>query len=87
MWNGGWIDLLINAHIFWFVYYKAYYGGEARCDQDAAAAGFGDFNPEELICGGCSDVARAQVWSKLWSKQKVKVGSELEKGLYRVGQG
>lgn len=41
--------------------HQAYYGGEARCDQDAAAAGYGDFNPAELICGGCSDVARAQV--------------------------
>ncbi|PIK37591.1 putative E3 ubiquitin-protein ligase MYCBP2 [Apostichopus japonicus] len=43
---------------------KAYYGGEARCDQDAAAAGYGDFNPAELICGGCSDVARAQLCPK-----------------------
>lgn len=39
------------------VYFKAYYGGEARCDVE-----MGDnFNPEELVCGGCSDVARAQV--------------------------
>lgn len=36
---------------------KAYYGGEARCDAE-----MGDkFNPMELICGGCSDVARAKV--------------------------
>lgn len=36
---------------------KAYYGGEARCDAE-----MGDkFNPSELVCGGCSDVARAKV--------------------------
>ena len=35
---------------------KAYFGGEARCDIDAGA---GDtFNPEELVCGGCSDVSQ-----------------------------
>ena len=37
---------------------KAYFGGEARCDLDA---GVGDaFNPEELVCGGCSDVSQVQ---------------------------
>lgn len=36
---------------------KAYYGGEARCDAE-----MGDkYNPMELVCGGCSDVARAKV--------------------------
>lgn len=36
---------------------KAYYGGEARCDAE-----MGDkYNPQELVCGGCSDVARAKV--------------------------
>ena len=40
---------------------KAYFGGEARCDLEA---GGGDtFNPEELVCGGCSDVS--QVGSSL----------------------
>lgn len=40
---------------------KAYYGGEARCDAE-----LGDnFNPQELVCGGCSDVARAQVIFKI----------------------
>ena len=35
---------------------KAYFGGEARCDLEA---GGGDtFNPEELVCGGCSDVSQ-----------------------------
>ncbi|KAG4079975.1 hypothetical protein HA402_006287 [Bradysia odoriphaga] len=39
---------------------KAYYGGEARCDAE-----MGDkFDPEELVCGGCSDVARAQMCPK-----------------------
>ena len=47
-----------------FAYYicfkcgKAYYGGEAHC-QDAA--GGEDFQPEELLCGGCSNVNHAQV--------------------------
>ena len=37
---------------------KAYFGGEARCDLDAGA---GDaFNPEELVCGGCSDVSQVR---------------------------
>ena len=41
---------------------KAYFGGEARCDLDAGA---GDaFNPEELVCGGCSDVSQAQMCPK-----------------------
>ena len=37
---------------------KAYFEGEARCDLDARA---GDtFNPEELVCGGCSDVSQVR---------------------------
>jgi len=41
---------------------KAYYGGEARCDEQAGA---GDqFDPRELVCGGCSDVAMAQMCPK-----------------------
>lgn len=36
---------------------KAYYGGEARCDVEMGE----NFNPEELVCGGCSDIAKAQV--------------------------
>ena len=41
---------------------KAYFGGEAQCDADA---GLGDdYNPEELVCGGCSDVSRAQMCLK-----------------------
>ena len=41
---------------------KAYFGGEARRDLDAGA---GDaFNPEELVCGGCSDVSQAQMCPK-----------------------
>ncbi|XP_050301011.1 E3 ubiquitin-protein ligase MYCBP2 isoform X2 [Anthonomus grandis grandis] len=39
---------------------KAYYGGEARCD---AEAGDG-YDPAELVCGACSDVARAQMCPK-----------------------
>ncbi|XP_032681431.1 E3 ubiquitin-protein ligase MYCBP2 isoform X1 [Odontomachus brunneus] len=40
---------------------KAYYGGEARCD---AQLGGESFDPTELVCGGCSDVARAQMCPK-----------------------
>ncbi|KAK2163193.1 hypothetical protein LSH36_84g08056 [Paralvinella palmiformis] len=41
---------------------KAYYGGEARCEEQAAAAE--DYNPAELVCGACSDVSRAQMCPK-----------------------
>ncbi|XP_050423071.1 E3 ubiquitin-protein ligase MYCBP2 isoform X2 [Adelges cooleyi] len=41
---------------------KAYYGGEARCELDI---GIGvDYDPAELVCGGCSDVACAQMCPK-----------------------
>lgn len=44
---------------------KAYYGGEARCEEGLAveggAIGGESFNPSELVCGGCSDVSRAQM--------------------------
>lgn len=39
--------------------FKAYYGGEARCDEQIGSAE--DYDPRELVCGGCSDVSRAQV--------------------------
>ncbi|XP_038063237.1 E3 ubiquitin-protein ligase MYCBP2-like isoform X3 [Patiria miniata] len=41
---------------------KAYYGGEARCDQDLGVQG--DYDPTELVCGACSDVSRAQMCPK-----------------------
>jgi len=40
---------------------KAYYGGEAQCEADAGGAAGGQFDPKELVCGGCSDVSQAQV--------------------------
>ncbi|XP_034938609.1 E3 ubiquitin-protein ligase MYCBP2-like isoform X2 [Chelonus insularis] len=40
---------------------KAYYGGEARCD---VQLGGESFDPTELVCGACSDVARAQMCPK-----------------------
>jgi hypothetical protein len=40
-----------------FYDFQAYYGGEARCDVEMGE----NFNPEELVCGGCSDIAKAQV--------------------------
>lgn len=39
---------------------KAYYGGEARCDAEIGE----NYNPKELVCGGCSDVSRAQMCPK-----------------------
>ena len=41
---------------------KAYFGGEARCDLEAGGAD--TYNPEELVCGGCSDVSQAQMCPK-----------------------
>ncbi|XP_064637403.1 E3 ubiquitin-protein ligase MYCBP2-like isoform X3 [Lineus longissimus] len=41
---------------------KAYYGGEARCDEQAADSD--EYDPTELVCGGCSDVSRAQMCPK-----------------------
>ncbi|KAK7473506.1 hypothetical protein BaRGS_00035259, partial [Batillaria attramentaria] len=41
---------------------KAYYGGEARCEEQAG--GGEDYDPKELVCGGCSDVSRAQMCPK-----------------------
>ncbi|XP_032812561.2 E3 ubiquitin-protein ligase MYCBP2 isoform X3 [Petromyzon marinus] len=54
----------MNRYAYYVCYKckKAYFGGEARCDVDA---GHGDdFDPRELICGGCSDVSRAQMCPK-----------------------
>lgn len=42
---------------------KAYYGGEARCDVEAGISA-DDYDPNELVCGGCSDVSRAQMCPK-----------------------
>uniref|UniRef100_A0A336LRN5 RCR-type E3 ubiquitin transferase n=1 Tax=Culicoides sonorensis TaxID=179676 RepID=A0A336LRN5_CULSO len=39
---------------------KAYYGGEVRCDQELGEK----YDPKELVCGGCSDVSRAQICPK-----------------------
>lgn len=41
---------------------KAYYGGEARCDEQVGAVD--DYDPTELVCGACSDVSRAQLCPK-----------------------
>ncbi|XP_074650729.1 E3 ubiquitin-protein ligase MYCBP2-like [Tubulanus polymorphus] len=41
---------------------KAYYGGEARCDEQLE--GGDDYDQTELVCGGCSDVSRAQMCPK-----------------------
>jgi len=38
---------------------KAYYGGEARCEEQAG--NIEAYDPSELVCGACSDVTRAQV--------------------------
>lgn len=41
---------------------KAYYGGEVRCDVEAGVGE--DYDPNELVCGACSDVSRAQMCPK-----------------------
>ncbi|KAL1432940.1 hypothetical protein MTO96_001928 [Rhipicephalus appendiculatus] len=41
---------------------KAYYGGEVRCDVEAGPVD--EYNPAELVCGGCSDISRAQMYPK-----------------------
>lgn len=56
--KGNLISLLImRAKLNSLFLYQAYYGGEARCDAELGE----NFNPEELVCGGCSDIAKAQV--------------------------
>lgn len=40
--------------------FQAYYGGEARCDAELGE----NFNPQELVCGGCSDVSKAKMCPK-----------------------
>ncbi|KAI6189442.1 RCR-type E3 ubiquitin transferase [Aphelenchoides bicaudatus] len=37
---------------------RAYFGGESRCQE---ALDTSTYKPEELVCGGCSDIAGAQV--------------------------
>lgn len=41
-------------------FFQAYYGGEARCDAEVGE----NYDPTELVCGACSDVARAQMCPK-----------------------
>ena len=60
----------IYTHFLRYSYYlcfkceKAYFGGEARCDAELLDGDADHFNPEELICGSCSDVAQAQICPK-----------------------
>ena len=61
--NGGPAGFAVDRYAYYvcFKCSKAYYGGEAQCDADVGRANAEDYNPEELVCGGCSDVSRAQV--------------------------
>eukprot|EP00058_Branchiostoma_floridae_P002865 XP_002588353.1 hypothetical protein BRAFLDRAFT_81492 [Branchiostoma floridae] len=54
----------MNRYAYYVCYKcnKAYYGGEARCDQEAGVGE--DYDPAELVCGACSDVSRAQMCPK-----------------------
>lgn len=45
-----------------FKCHKAYFGGEVRCDIEYDNGD--NFNPEELICGSCSNVTQAQICPK-----------------------
>ncbi|XP_054087808.1 E3 ubiquitin-protein ligase highwire isoform X1 [Zeugodacus cucurbitae] len=55
-------NLAMDRYAYYVCYkcQKAYYGGEARCDAEIGEK----FDPQELVCGGCSDVARAQMCPK-----------------------
>ena len=48
-------EVLFTNH----TYVQSYYGGEARCVEQASLGD--EYDPSELVCGGCSDVAQAQV--------------------------
>lgn len=37
--------------------FQAYFGGEGRCEHEHND----DFNPADLVCGGCVDISREQV--------------------------
>ena len=50
-------DCLLSSCACFVVFLQAYYGGEAVC----AEAASDDYDPKELVCGGCSDVTAAQV--------------------------
>nr|XP_026691648.1 E3 ubiquitin-protein ligase MYCBP2 [Ciona intestinalis] len=54
----------LNKYAYYMCYKcnKAYYGGEVRCDAEAGVEDL--FDPKELICGACSDVACAQICPK-----------------------
>ncbi len=54
---------------------KAYYGGEVRCEEQAAQAD--DYDPSELVCGACSDVSRAQVCSHALLSIKITLETSL----------
>lgn len=55
-------------------FFQAYYGGEARCDVEMGE----NFNPEELVCGGCSDIAKAQV-TFIWKLSQLTIETDLFK--------
>lgn len=50
------------AYYICFKCSKPYYGGQAQCSEQVVLSD--DYNPAELVCGGCSDVVNAQVCSK-----------------------
>ena len=43
---------------------KAYYGGEARCEEQMVYQHADNFDASELLCGGCSDINMAQICPK-----------------------
>ena len=61
-WHGRPKDYAEDLYAYYECYKckEPYYGGERAC----GAAGDGDFNPQDLICGSCQPGARDQVCSK-----------------------
>ena len=69
--GGGLTALAMDRYAYYMCYKcdRAYYGGEARCELESRRDGAiaqsrpssEDYDPSELVCGACSDVARAQM--------------------------
>lgn len=77
---------LFNAFIYlWLFWLQAYYGGEARCDEQVGAVD--DYDPTELVCGACSDVSRAQVWTQFLFRNHNYISSfKLSSSFYHILQ-
>lgn len=58
------VGFALNRYAYYLCYRcgRPYFGGESRCNIEMLMDGASDdFDPSELVCGSCSDVAQAQV--------------------------